>query len=71
MGQKTMPMDTDYSRMFAEMDVLILQDGGCAPGYNPVTAFVVQHIERHGRRCFVALEGFKSLVENGDCDYRR
>ena len=57
--------------LFASMDVLVIQDGGCAPGYNPVTAFLVSDMERFGRRCYAAHEGFKSVVANEDRDYRR
>ena len=58
-------------RMFEEIDVLLILDGGCAPGYNPVTAFITQHMERIGRTAFGALEGFKSLVRGEDEDYVR
>lgn len=57
--------------LFADIDVLVVQDGGCAPGYNPVTAFITAHMERFNRRCYAAHEGFKSLVSNEDADYRR
>ena len=63
--------DDEARRLFATMDVLLIQDGGCAPGYNPVTAFVVAHMERFGRRCYAAHAGFRSLVSNEDFDYRR
>ncbi|MBI5507836.1 MAG: 6-phosphofructokinase [Deltaproteobacteria bacterium] len=56
--------------LFCEMDVLIIQDGGCAPGYNPVTAFVTEYLENMGRRVFIAAEGFKSVVANRTEDYR-
>ncbi|MCR4316222.1 MAG: 6-phosphofructokinase [Planctomycetes bacterium] len=49
--------------VFRTMDVLLIQDGGCAPGYNPVTAFLVGGFERAGRKVFVASQGFKSVVE--------
>ena len=55
----------------ATLDVLLVQDGGCAPGYNPVTAFLTAHMERFGRRCYAAREGFRSIVSNEDTDYRR
>ena len=58
-------------KLFAAMDVLIVQDGGCAPGYNPVTAFLIAHMERFGRQCYTAHEGFQSIVMNRDSDYRR
>ncbi len=63
--------DEEAHALFRTMDVLIVQDGGCAPGYNPVTAFVVSHMERYGRRCFAAHEGFRSVVSNNDTDFRR
>lgn len=58
--------DLETERMFKEIDVLILQDGGCAPGYNPVTAFLTYHLEAMGREVYGAREGFKSLVEKKD-----
>lgn len=58
-------------RMFREMDVLLIQEGGCAPGYNPVTAFITYHLEAHGRKVFGTLEGFKSLVSGKDNDFLR
>ena len=61
----------EASALFKHMDVLIIQDGGCAPGYNPVTAFLAAHLERFQRRCYAAFEGFKSVVDNNDTDYRR
>lgn len=56
--------------MFREMDVLLIQDGGCAPGYNPVTAFITYHLESRGRKVFATREGFKSL-EGKDGDFIR
>jgi len=58
------------STLYEAMDVLIVQDGGCAPGYNPVTAFVTEHLSRMNRQIFVAAEGFKSIVSNSPKDYR-
>jgi len=52
--------------MFKEIDVLLIQDGGCAPGYNPVTAFITYHLENMGREVYATLEGFKSLVDKKD-----
>ncbi len=57
--------------MFREIDTLLILDGGCAPGYNPVTAFVTHHLERIGRRVYGAKEGFKSLVSGKDNDFLR
>lgn len=57
---------TSYLRekeeLYREMDVLLVQDGGCAPGYNAVTAFITQFLENAGRQIYIAVEGFKSLV---------
>lgn len=65
-------VDNDEAKkLFAAIDVLIIQDGGCAPGYNPVTAFLAAHMERFGRRCYAAGEGFKSTVLNEDANYKR
>ena len=61
----------EFKDLYSSMDVLIVQDGGCAPGYNPVTAFVVEHMERYGRRCYAAAEGFRSVVSNQNRDYHR
>jgi len=58
-------------RMFQEIDVLLLQDGGCAPGYNPVTAFITYHLEGMGRQVYATREGFKSLVNGEDGDFVR
>ncbi len=56
--------------LYDEMDVLLIQDGGCAPGYNPVTAFISEYLEKVSRRVYVAAEGFKSIVSNQVNDYR-
>ena len=61
----------DTRQMFEEFDVLILQDGGCAPGYNPVTAFITYHLEGIGRAVYATREGFKSLVLGNDSDFVR
>jgi len=58
------------SDLYQEMDVLLLQDGGCAPGYNPVTAYVSEYLEKIGRKVFIAAEGFKSIVTDHNEDYR-
>jgi 6-phosphofructokinase 1 len=57
--------------MYREIDVLLIQDGGCAPGYNSVTAFLTEYLEKTGRRVFAAAEGFKSIVQGELKDYRR
>lgn len=55
--------------MFQELDVLLIQEGGCAPGYNPVTAFITYHLEAQGRKVYGPREGFKSLVSGRDGDF--
>ncbi|ACF13852.1 cyclic nucleotide-binding protein [Chloroherpeton thalassium ATCC 35110] len=57
--------------MYSEIDVLVVQDGGCAPGYNSVTAFLTEFLEKSGRRVFAASEGFRSLVSGDLRDFRR
>jgi len=65
---------TSYLRegesLYEEMDVLLIQDGGCAPGYNPVTAYITEFLEKVGRQVFVAADGFRSIVSNMTSDYR-
>ncbi len=61
----------ENKRMFQKIDVLLIQEGGCAPGYNPVTAFITYHLEAHGRRIYATREGFKSLVRGKDNDFVR
>ncbi len=56
----------EAQRLFSEIDVLVIQDGGCAPGYNPVTAFLTYQLEAIGREVYGTREGFKSLVEKDD-----
>lgn len=67
-------LSTSYIReeedFYHEMDVLIIQDGGCAPGYNTVTAFITQFLEAMGRKIFIASEGFKSVVSGKTEDFR-
>jgi len=58
------------STLYDDMDVLLVQDGGCAPGYNPVTAFITEYLTKQGSEVFIAAEGFKSLVSNLSRDYR-
>ena len=57
---------TSYVRFgddfYREMDCLLLQDGGCAPGYDSVTGFLTYYLEQAGRQVYMAREGFKSLV---------
>jgi 6-phosphofructokinase 1 len=65
---------TSYLRegetLYEEMDVLLIQDGGCAPGYNPATAYITEFLEKAGRQVFVAADGFRSIVSNVTSDYR-
>ncbi|MDY6844384.1 MAG: 6-phosphofructokinase [Thermodesulfobacteriota bacterium] len=57
--------------MFSHFDVLIIQDGGCSPGYNPVTSFITYHLESQGREVYATRQGFKSLVLGRDDDFVR
>lgn len=61
----------DARRRFEGIDVLLVQDGGCAPGYNPVTAFITYHLEGMGREVYATREGFKSLVNGKSSDFVR
>lgn len=63
--------ELEYRKMFSNIDVLLIQEGGCAPGYNPVTAFITYHLENMGRKVYAAREGFKSLVNGNDVDIVR
>ncbi len=63
--------ELEYRRMFSEIDVLLIQEGGCAPGYNPVTAFITYHLENMGRKVYATREGFRSLVSGKDEDFVR
>jgi 6-phosphofructokinase/CheY-like chemotaxis protein len=63
--------DLKTAKIFQDIDVLLLQDGGCAPGYNPVTAFITYHLEGMGREVYATREGFKSLVSGKDGDFVR
>lgn len=58
-------------KMFQEMDILLIQEGGCAPGYNPVTAFITHQLEAQGRQVYATREGFKSLVLGRNDDFLR
>lgn len=55
--------------IYRNQDVLLIQDGGCSPGYDSVTAFLAEEFERRGRRVTVAATGYKSLVEGRDEDF--
>jgi 6-phosphofructokinase len=59
------------SNLYKNIDILLIQDGGCAPGYNPATGFLCEYLENAGRKVYAAAEGFKSLVENQPQSYRR
>ncbi len=63
--------ESAVKKAFKEMDVLLIQEGGCAPGYNPVTAFITHHLENQGRDVFATREGFKSLVSGHSRDFVR
>jgi len=63
--------DLEYKKMFSKIDVLLIQEGGCAPGYNPVTAFITYHLESMGRKVYATKEGFRSLVQGKDEDFVR
>jgi 6-phosphofructokinase 1 len=56
--------------LYRNIEVLLVQDGGCAPGYNPITAFISEYLEKAGHKIYVSSEGFKSLVLNRTQDYR-
>ena len=58
------------SDLYEEMDVLLIQDGGCAPGYNPATAYISEYLEKLGRQVFIAAEGFRSVVSGSISDFR-
>jgi 6-phosphofructokinase 1 len=64
---------TSYVRsgdaLYQEMDCLLIQDGGCAPGYDSVTAFLTYYLEEAGHRVYMAREGFKSLVSGQPKDF--
>mmetsp|Transcript_11491 Transcript_11491/g.32270 ORF Transcript_11491/g.32270 Transcript_11491/m.32270 type:complete len:488 (+) Transcript_11491:57-1520(+) len=53
--------------IYKKIDVLLLQDGGCAPGYNTVTYFLAANFSN--RFVCAAREGFKSLVSNQSNDF--
>lgn len=58
------------STLYDSIDVLLVQDGGCAPGYNPVTAFIAEYLCKSDRAVYIAAEGFRSIVSNRTRDYR-
>lgn len=55
---------------FNYMDVLIIQDGGCAPGKNSIVAFLTEYLEKAGRKVFIAAHGYRSVVAGEDSDFR-
>ncbi len=59
------------ANLYEKMDILLLQEGGCAPGYNPVTAFISEYLEKADREVYICAEGFRSLLSNQTQDYRR
>ncbi|MDQ7823982.1 MAG: 6-phosphofructokinase [Candidatus Eremiobacteraeota bacterium] len=56
--------------LYRFMDVLIIEDGGCAPGKNPIIAFLTEALEKAGRQVFITAEGYRSLVSGKDEDFR-
>jgi 6-phosphofructokinase 1 len=54
---------------YREFDVLLLQDGGCSPGYDSVTAFLTEFFEKQERQVYIARQGFKSIVSGEDEDF--
>lgn len=60
----------DEDAFYNDLDVLLIQDGGCAPGYNSVTGYITRFLEYSGRRVFVAKEGFRSLVSGKTEDFQ-
>ena len=64
---------TSYVRsgddLYQEMDCLLVQDGGCAPGYDSVTGFLTYFLEEAGHQVFMAREGYKSLVSGQAGDF--
>lgn len=70
LARLTSSSEHEEHRLYSEMDVLLVQDGGCAPGYNSVTAYITEYLETAGRRVFIAAEGFKSLVSGKRDDFR-
>jgi len=69
MGRKVSGYARAGTDFYRTMDVLLLQDGGCAPGYNTVTAFLSDYLEKDDRKVFIAKEGFKSLVTGNNFDF--
>lgn len=55
---------------FNYMDVLIIQDGGCAPGKNSIIAFLTEYLEKAGRKVYIAAQGYRSVVNGTDSDFR-
>jgi 6-phosphofructokinase len=56
--------------LFQFMDVLLIEDGGCAPGKNPIIAFLTEYLEKAGRKVFISAEGYRSVVNGRDEDFR-
>jgi 6-phosphofructokinase 1 len=57
------------SMLYEQMDILLVMDGGCAPGYNPAVAFISEYCSKLNRQVFIAAEGFSSIVSNRIRDY--
>ncbi len=69
LAKKATRYEHDDDVFYHDIDVLLVQDGGCAPGYNSVTGYVVRFLEHMGRRVFISKEGFKSLVSGKSSDF--
>ncbi|TNE71493.1 cyclic nucleotide-binding domain-containing protein [bacterium] len=69
LARKATRYEHDDDVFYHDIDVLLIQDGGCAPGYNSVTGYVVRFLEHIGRRVFITKEGFKSLVNGTSFDF--
>jgi len=71
LSKKLKQAEIEFHDMFQNMDVLLIQDGGCAPGYNPITAYLTNFLEQSGRNVYCTKEGYKSIVAGNDSDYVR
>ena len=63
-------LKTEQKGFFNYMDVLIIQDGGCAPGKNSVIAFLTEYLEKAGRKVYIASEGYRSVVNGMKNDFK-
>lgn len=69
LARKVTRYERDDDVFYHDIDVLLIQDGGCAPGYNSVTGYIVRFLEHIGRRVFISKEGYKSLVTGKSSDF--